>query len=317
MIWWAHSDSNQEPSGYEPLALPLSYGPTSIAYYITTFRLRSTRLWRPVEPQMMHFLVDHPNLTAECLTGYNAVGQIAMVKVPEQYEKEAYVKGLFSSIADKYDLMNSVISLNRHRAWRRFAVSKAGLNAGDSALDVCCGTGDFTFELARAVGSGGRVIGTDFSQAMIELARAKSTRRGMLDIEFLTANTCELPFPDESFDCVTVGFGVRNLANIDAGLSEMSRVLKPGGRLVCLETGEVRIRLVRPFWRLFFYGMTPLAAGLMGAKKWAYEYLPESAKRFLTREELADRFRAHKLQNVAIYDLMFGAVCVHVGTKVV
>ena len=239
-----------------------------------------------------------------------------MVKVPAQCEKEAYVEGLFSSIADKYDLMNSVISLNRHRAWRRFAVSKAGVKAGDSALDVCCGTGDFAFELARVVGSGGRVIGTDFSQPMIELARAKSVRLGMLDIEFLTANTCDLPFPDGSFDCVSVGFGVRNLANVDAGLSEMSRVLRPGGKLVCLETGEVRLKPVRPFWRLFFHVMTPYAATLMGAKKWAYEYLPESARRFLTREELADRFRMHKLRDVAIYDLMFGAVCVHVGTKV-
>lgn len=239
-----------------------------------------------------------------------------MVKVPAQYEKEAYVEGLFSSIADKYDLMNSVLSLNRHRAWRRFAVSKSGLKAGDSALDVCCGTGDFAFELARVVGEGGRVIGTDFSQPMIEIAQLKAAGHGAQDIEFLTANTCELPFPDGSFDCVTVGFGVRNLSDVDAGLAEMARVLRPGGRLICLETGEVRSKLIRPLWKLFFHIMTPYAATLLGAKKWAYEYLPRSAKSFLSREQLADKFGEQGLRDVAVFDLMFGAVCVHVGTKV-
>ena len=242
---------------------------------------------------------------------------MGMDKVPARYEKEACVRGLFSSIAGKYDLMNSVLSLSRHGAWRRFAALKGGLASGDSALDVCCGTGDFAFELARIVGDGGRVVGTDFSQPMIEIARAKAGRRGLQGIEFLTANTCELPFADGSFDCVTVGFGVRNLADVDAGLGEMARVLRPGGRLVCLETGEVRSRLIRPMWRLFFHVLTPYAATLMGAKRWAYEYLPRSAKGFLAREELAERLQEHGLGDVSIHDLMFGAVCVHVGTKVI
>jgi len=237
-----------------------------------------------------------------------------MGKVPRT-EKEAYVEGLFSAVAGKYDLMNSVLSLTRHRAWRRFAVSKAGLRPGDSALDVCCGTGDFAFELAREVGKDGRVVGTDFSEPMLTLARAKAARRGMQGIEFTAANTCELPFDDGSFDCVTVGFGVRNLADVDAGLAEMARVLKPGGRLVCLETGEVRSRLLKLPWKLYFHVFTPYAARLMGAKKWAYEYLPASAREFLTREELARRFEKHDLCDVAVFDLMFGAVCVHLGTK--
>jgi demethylmenaquinone methyltransferase/2-methoxy-6-polyprenyl-1,4-benzoquinol methylase len=240
---------------------------------------------------------------------------MAMSKVPAQYEKEAYVEGLFSAIAGRYDLMNSVLSLTRHRAWRRFAASRAGLGLGDCALDVCCGTGDFAFELSRIVGKQGRVVGTDFSQPMIELARAKAARRAEQGIEFLTANTCELPFADGTFDCVTVGFGVRNLADIDAGLAEMARVLKPGGRLVCLETGEVRSKLIRLPWKLYFHIFTPYAAAVMGARKWAYEYLPRSAKWFLSREELARRFEKHGLIDVAVSDLMFGAVCVHVGTK--
>jgi len=238
-----------------------------------------------------------------------------MDKVPVRGGKEAYVEGLFSSVAGKYDLANSVLSLTRHRAWRRFAVSKAGLRPGDSALDVCCGTGDFAFELARVVGKSGRVVGTDFSEPMLSLARAKAARRGVQGIEFAAANTCELPFGDGSFDCVTVGFGVRNLADVDAGLAEMARVLRPGGRLVCLETGEVRSRFARLPWKLYFHILTPYAATLMGAKKWAYEYLPRSAREFLSREELAGRFEKHGLRDVAVFDRMFGAVCVHVGTK--
>lgn len=238
-----------------------------------------------------------------------------MDKVPARNDKEAYIEGLFSAVAGKYDLMNAVLSLTRHRAWRRFAVSKAGLKPGDSALDVCCGTGDFAFELARAVGDDGRVVGTDFSEAMLSLARAKAERRGMRQVEFVAANTCALPFDNDEFDCVTIGFGLRNLSDVDAGLAEMTRVLKRGGRLVCLETSEVRSRVLRLPWRFYFHILTPYAAVLMGAKKWAYEYLPASAKQFMSREELARRLERHGLRDLSVHDLMFGAVCVHAGVK--
>lgn len=256
-------------------------------------------------------------MTPPLIPFYNAVGYRLMEKDRARQEKEAYVCGLFSSIAGKYDLMNGVLSLARHRAWRRYAVLKSSLKPGDSALDVCCGTGDFAFELAKIVGQSGRILGTDFSRPMIEIAQAKAARSGMQWVEFLTANTCELPFSDGSFDCVTVGFGVRNLADVDAGLAEMVRVLKPGGRLVCLETGEVRSRLIKPMWRLFFHTLTPHAARLFGAKKWAYEYLPRSAKAFYSREELVEKFEQHCLVDVTVYDLMFGAVCMHIGTRAI
>ena len=239
-----------------------------------------------------------------------------MGNVPAHSEREAYIESLFSAIADKYDRMNNILSLSRHRAWRRFAVSKSALKPGDCALDCCCGTGDFAFELSRIVGDQGYVVGVDFSEAMIELAEKKAVRLRTRDINFITANACELSFADDSFDCVSVGFGVRNLADIDAGLAEMSRVLKPGGRLVCLETSEVRSKLLRLPWKLYFHVLTPYAALVMGARKWAYEYLPHSAKWFLSREEMARKFSKCGLVEITISDLMFGAVCVHIGTKV-
>ena len=230
-------------------------------------------------------------------------------------DKEAYIESLFSSIAGKYDLLNTVMSLTRHRAWRRFAVAKADLKPGDAALDVCCGTGDFSFELARAVGTDGRVVGVDFSLPMIELAKKKARHYGYEAIDFLTANARKLPFADCSFDCVTVGFGLRNLSDVRDGLREIARVLRPGGRLVCLEISKVRSPILAIPWKLYFYKLTPYTATLFRTRRLAYEYLPESVKNFMSREELAAEFSACGFEKVEYFDKMFGAVCVHVGTK--
>ncbi|MCE5315284.1 MAG: bifunctional demethylmenaquinone methyltransferase/2-methoxy-6-polyprenyl-1,4-benzoquinol methylase UbiE [Armatimonadota bacterium] len=229
--------------------------------------------------------------------------------------KETYVKNLFSSIAPKYDLLNSVLSLTRHKAWRRFAVSKSGLEPGRHALDVCCGTGDFAFELARRVGPDGSVVGVDFSSPMIEIARQKAICAGLGNVDFIEANACALPFADNSFDCVTVGFGLRNVADLKLAVSEMTRVVKPGGRIVNLEISQVRSPLLSLPWKLYFYGLTPRTASLFHARRGAYEYLPESVRRFMSREELAREMESCGLRDVHFHDLMFGAVCVHIGTK--
>ena len=230
-------------------------------------------------------------------------------------EKEAYVEGLFSSIAPKYDLLNTVMSLTRHKAWRKYAACKASLKPGECALDVCCGTGDFAFELANRVGESGSVIGVDFSAPMIELARCKAQKMHCDNTSFSVANVCKLPFPDNSFDCVTVGFGLRNVADIDLALAEMSRVVKPGGRVVCLEISKVRTWFLSLPWKFYFYILTPYTALLLRARRSAYEYLPQSVKEFMSREELAARFEKSGLCDVSFYDLTFGVVCVHVGTK--
>ncbi len=230
-------------------------------------------------------------------------------------EKEAYVEGLFSSIAPKYDLLNSVLSMCRHKAWRRFAVSKSDLEPGGSALDVCCGTGDFAFELASRVGESGRVVGLDFSLPMLDLANRKARRSGRDWVEFIAGNACSLPFPDNSFDCVTVGFGLRNVADVRVALGEMARVTRPGGKVISLEISRVGSRLLSVPWKLYFYALTPYTAVVFRARREAYEYLPRSVKGFMSRQELADKFENCGLTDVSCRSLTFGAVCVHVGVK--
>src|SRR5919204_2870691 len=150
------------------------------------------------------------------------------------------VRGMFDRIAGVYDLMNTAMTAGMHHRWRERAADRAELGRGDRALDVCCGTGDLAFELAGRVGSGGEVIGCDFSEPMLDLARAKAEERGISNARFEWADALALPYGDGTFDAVTVGFGVRNLADLDRGLAEMARVLKPDGRMVILEITRPR-----------------------------------------------------------------------------
>ncbi len=230
-------------------------------------------------------------------------------------EKEAYVESLFSIVAPKYDIINAVLSLTRHKSWRRFAVSKSRLQPGGSALDVCCGTGDFALELAHAVGAGGMVVGIDFSMPMIQLAEEKANRSGCRWVSFLAANASRLPFADNSFDCVTVGFGLRNVANVSEVVSEMVRVTRPGGKVISLEASRVTSPFLALPWRFYFYKLAPWLAKLCGGQLEAYKYLPWSVGKFDSRSAIALEFERCGLCEVEIYDLMFGAVCVHVGAK--
>lgn len=230
-------------------------------------------------------------------------------------KQERYIENLFSSIANRYDLINSVLSLGRHKAWRRYAVSLTGLKPGDSALDVCCGTGDFALELARAVGSTGTVKAVDFSGPMLQVARRKAVRTGFPQIEFVKADALNLPFGDNLFHCATVGFGLRNISNLDQAISEIARVVKPNGKVISLEIFGIRSRWLVPFWRLYFNVLGPGIARLLQGDRDAYHYLPRSVDCFATPQQLAKRFEAAGLDDVRWHSLALGAVCVHVGNK--
>jgi demethylmenaquinone methyltransferase/2-methoxy-6-polyprenyl-1,4-benzoquinol methylase len=218
------------------------------------------------------------------------------------------VREMFDRITPSYDRMNRVMSMGMDGPWRARAVRCAGLAPGSSALDVCCGTGDLAIALLDAVSTRGRVVGLDFSEAMLEAARAKSSQ-----VEWLRGDALDLPFATGEFDACTVGFGVRNLPDIEGGFREMARVVRPGGRVVCLELTEPP-RLVAPFARLWTDRGVPLLGRLIARETDAYRYLPASVHRFPPAAELAAIMRAAGLDRVQYKRLSGGAVALHVGT---
>jgi len=230
----------------------------------------------------------------------------------EQFASQ--VNRMFDRIAGHYDAMNSVMTAGLHHRWRKRTAERARLREGDSALDVCCGTGDLAFELARHVGPTGTVVGCDFSRPMLELARAKSVDRWATSVRFEYADALELPYGDESFDAVTVGFGVRNLADLDRGLSEMARVLKPGGRMVILEITQPRRPPLSLFYSLWFDRIIPLLGALAGDRD-AYTYLPESVRSFPSPHGLAERMDAAGLERILVTVLAGGIIAIHSGER--
>jgi demethylmenaquinone methyltransferase/2-methoxy-6-polyprenyl-1,4-benzoquinol methylase len=221
---------------------------------------------------------------------------------------------MFDRIADRYDAMNSVMTAGMHHRWRRRSAERADLSQGDSALDVCCGTGDLALELARWVGPSGSVIGCDFSEPMLEVARSKAAERGLGWVRFENADALQLPYADRSFDAVTVGFGVRNLADLDRGLAEMTRVLRPGGRLVILEITQPRRPPLSLFYSLWFDRIVPLLGALAGDRD-AYAYLPESVRSFPSPLGLAQRMSEAGLRRILVTVLAGGIIAIHSGVR--
>ncbi|HEX2435317.1 MAG TPA: bifunctional demethylmenaquinone methyltransferase/2-methoxy-6-polyprenyl-1,4-benzoquinol methylase UbiE [Solirubrobacterales bacterium] len=235
---------------------------------------------------------------------------------PERDSDEfaAQVRGMFERIAGVYDLMNTAMTAGMHHRWRELAADRAELVAGDRALDVCCGTGDLAIELSRRCGPEGTVAGCDFSERMLELARAKAAPLGAAAPTFECADALELPYDDDSFDAVTVGFGVRNLADIEVGIAQMARVLRPGGRLVILEITQPRRPPLSWFHALWFERVVPLLGAVAGDRD-AYRYLPESVKRFPSPEGLAGIMDAKGFERIRWLLLAGGIIAIHRGAR--
>jgi demethylmenaquinone methyltransferase/2-methoxy-6-polyprenyl-1,4-benzoquinol methylase len=223
-------------------------------------------------------------------------------------EKRDAVRKLFGDLASSYDRFNSVASLSLHHRWRDAAVSKLGLKQGDTALDLCCGTGDFMKPLRRVVGPKGIVLGLDFCEPMIRIA----TQKGLGDLAM--GDACILPVGSARVHAVTVGWGIRNVSDVDAAHREIVRVLKPGGRYASLDMAKPRNRVIRACATFFLGKALPLVGALFG-KRQAYAYLPQSTARFLSREELSASMEKAGLTRVAWRDFMFGNVCLHWGEK--
>lgn len=228
----------------------------------------------------------------------------------EGEEKRHAVREMFARIAPNYDLANSLMSVRLHRRWRGIAVKMLQLRPGDHALDVCCGTGDFLIPLRGAVGSAGKVIGLDFCQPMLDLAAKKPGH----DAPLINGDACDLPFSPSEFDAVTVGWGIRNVPDIDRAHQEIARVLKPGGRFVSLDMAMPRNPLVRWGAQTISRFALPLCGSILGQKT-AYTYLHESTERFKSREELAESMKNAGMTDVRWKDLFGGSICIHFGIK--
>ena len=227
--------------------------------------------------------------------------------------KEQHVHEVFESISESYDKMNSVISFQMHKLWRDDIMKKMSVKKGSACLDVCCGTADWTIALAKATGGNGIVKGLDFSENMLAVGKKKVLPYDF--VELIHGNAMELPFEDNTFDYVTIGFGLRNVPDYMQVLREMNRVLKPGGMAVCLETSQPEIPGYRQLFRFYFNYIMPLFGKIFAKSYKEYSWLQESANNFPGMKKLASMFEQVGFVKVYYKGYSGGAAAMHIGFK--
>lgn len=229
--------------------------------------------------------------------------------------KEQFVHGVFESIAGKYDLMNDILSFRRHKAWRKFTMKKMNMDHGDTAIDLCCGTCDWTLAMARASESG-HIVGLDFSQNMLNVGERKIASEARENqIKLVRGNAMELPFEANSFDYATIGFGLRNVPDLRRVLQEMQRVVKPGGQVVCLELSKPTWQPFKGIYYAYFQHILPMLGKLFAKRYEQYKWLPDSLALFPGRDELSGIFREVGLKDVQAHSLTGGIAALHIGIK--
>ncbi|MEI6044604.1 MAG: bifunctional demethylmenaquinone methyltransferase/2-methoxy-6-polyprenyl-1,4-benzoquinol methylase UbiE [Chloroflexota bacterium] len=243
---------------------------------------------------------------------------ISAEKLPgfRQENKAQYVNRMFTQIAPTYDRVNRLMTFGLDQGWRKTVVAEARLKAGERALDVATGTGDIALALAHQVGSRGKVVGSDFCLEMMLPGPAKAAKAGVGGIvQFMAADAMRLPFASNSFEAVTTGFAMRNVTDIERAFSEMCRVVKPGGRVVCLEVARPRWAIIRWGHQLYFNRIVPMLGRLISGHGEAYTYLPESARNFPPPEELKRIMERAGLTQVSYRLYGLGAAAIHLGVK--
>jgi demethylmenaquinone methyltransferase / 2-methoxy-6-polyprenyl-1,4-benzoquinol methylase len=228
--------------------------------------------------------------------------------------RAAKVNELFTRIAGRYDLINDLQSFGLHRYWKKRVVKEANPRPGEKALDVCCGTGDIALALAQ---SGAEVVGLDFSERMLEIARDRQSKvgRDLVQMQFITGDAQNLPFADETFDIITIGYGLRNLTSWETGLREMQRVAKAGGRLVILEFGKPENGVWRGIYETYLKLFSPALGLVFCGDPAAYSYILESLKHYPAQRVVGDRMQELGLVNVRVINLLGGAMSINYGEK--
>lgn len=232
-------------------------------------------------------------------------------------EKVKRVAGVFHSVADKYDLMNDVMSLGIHRLWKRFTLAQTGLKAGMRALDLAGGTGDLALRMSRMVGPAGEVVLSDINESMLSNGRERLLDEGVAgNVRYVQANAESLPFADDYFDCVTMAFGLRNVTDKDAALRSIFRVIKPGGRLLVLEFSKPVAPGLSPVYDIYSFKLLPMMGKLIANDAESYRYLAESIRMHPDQETLKGMMQEAGFDKVSYHNLTGGIVALHKGYKI-
>jgi len=231
-------------------------------------------------------------------------------------EKAARVRAVFDSVAGNYNLMNDLMSAGAHRLWKQFTLSQTGLRPGQQALDVAGGTGDLAAGMAKQVGAHGLVVLSDINAAMLAVGRDALTDRGLVaNVRYSLANAERLPFRDSMFDCVTIGFGLRNVIDKVAALRSMTRVLKPGGQLLVLEFSRPVVPGLKPLYDAYSFSVLPWLGKVVAQDEASYRYLAESIRRFPDQPTLLQMMQEAGLENCRYHNLSGGIVALHRGYR--
>ncbi|OED40852.1 bifunctional demethylmenaquinone methyltransferase/2-methoxy-6-polyprenyl-1,4-benzoquinol methylase [Endozoicomonas sp. (ex Bugula neritina AB1)] len=231
-------------------------------------------------------------------------------------EKESLVAGVFHSVASSYDVMNDLMSMGVHRLWKRFTIELSAVRRGHQVLDIAGGTGDLTLKFSRIVGRDGKVVLADINDSMLKVGRDKLADSGAVgNIEYVQANAEALPFPDNTFDCITIAFGLRNVTDKDKALRSMLRVLKPGGRLLILEFSKTNNPALTKAYDTYSFHLLPMMGKLVANDAESYQYLAESIRMHPDQETLEGMMKDVGFVNTTYHNMTGGIVALHKGVK--
>ncbi|BBB23367.1 ubiquinone/menaquinone biosynthesis methyltransferase UbiE [Abyssogena phaseoliformis symbiont OG214] len=231
-------------------------------------------------------------------------------------DKQSLVRDVFNSVASKYDLMNDVLSFGAHRLWKRYTIASSNVKAGDKVLDIAGGTGDLAIEFRKKVGDNGQVILSDINAAMLNEGRKNLTNKGIFGVDFVQLNAQYLPFDSNTFDCVSIAFGLRNVTDKDQALKEMYRILKPGSCLLILEFSTTDSALLKKLYDFYSFNIMPKLGGIIAGDEASYQYLAESIRKHPDQETLKNMVLNAGFDFCEYHNLSGGIVALHKGIKV-